>query len=157
MKASGFLLARAARFTQGLPITIWLLAHFANIAGSADGDHDKLLIGLFRLEIGRPSPPYGWEAEPLRHLLNAYAARLSDTPERRLLDLVCLFDRPGAYTALDELVRDVECQAHLLGNWRKLSAADWSAAAGRLIRSGLVEEEEQRALGMHPLVQAHYA
>ena len=111
-----------------------------------------------------------------RHVMVGYERWFGAGPERAILRMVGLFDRPAAEDEIaalrkepvirgltDGLVVAAESkwyhpitQLFLAPPSRPISADEWSRAVNRLWRAGLLAESKDKRLDAHPLVREHF-
>ncbi|MEM6454263.1 MAG: hypothetical protein AAF772_04140 [Acidobacteriota bacterium] len=89
-------------------------------------------------------------------MLDAYDAWLGDTPERAIVRMMGLFDRPADADCLDALRAEPAIEG-LTDALMDLPTRSWKRALTRLRRIGLLLDGEDGTLDAHPLVRAHAA
>jgi tetratricopeptide (TPR) repeat protein len=142
-------LADAVRESHGHPLTLALLGSL--LCDAYNGDIRR------RFEVG-PLKKGDARGVHAQHVMDAYDRWLGGGPERAILRLLGLFDRPAPGAALKVLraapaVRDLN--ESLVG----LSDAAWKQIVARLRRAGLVEQENAMipdSVDTHLLVREHF-
>ena len=93
-----------------------------------------------------------------RRIMAAYEAWFKGKPEREILGLLGLFDRPAEGPALAALRRPPAIRG-LTATLQGLSDADWQLALTHLRRAGLLapaDPGQPETLDAHPLVREHF-
>ncbi|MCP4665586.1 MAG: hypothetical protein GY849_04390, partial [Deltaproteobacteria bacterium] len=91
-------------------------------------------------------------------VMDAYCFWLGDSPERDILRILGLFDRPAPKGAMEALKADPVIPG-LTGQLRELSEEDWHYALRNLRAANLLGAEAPRRRGdldCHPLVREHF-
>lgn len=93
-----------------------------------------------------------------RRLMEAHSDWLGESPERDILRMLGLFDRPAPEGAID-LLKAEPVIPGLTGQLRELSEEDWLYALKNLREANLIGAENPRRPGeldCHPLVREHF-
>ncbi|MCP5103618.1 MAG: toll/interleukin-1 receptor domain-containing protein [bacterium] len=93
-----------------------------------------------------------------RRVMEAYCGWLGDSPERGILYIMGLFDRPVAAGAIDALKAGPVIPG-LTGHLRQLSGEDWHYVLANLEGAGLVAAghgDKTGTLDCHPLIREHF-
>ncbi|WP_257456105.1 trypsin-like peptidase domain-containing protein [Archangium lipolyticum] len=146
-------LERAVADYEGHALGLTLLGRHIAIAYNGDiRQRDKVSAqtgGIYK------DPKHGGHA---RRVMEAYERWIGDTPERNILYLMGLFDRPASLDALEALIA-AEPIDGLTSGLRSISTEDWKFALARLRDARLIAEEhpgQPDTLDCHPLVREHF-
>lgn len=142
-------LADTVRESHGHPLTLALLGSL--LYDAYGGDVRR------RFEVG-PIKKGDARGVHAQHVMDAYDRWLGDGPERAILRLLGLFDRPAPGSALKAL-RAAPAVRGLNEPLVGLSDAAWKQIMARLRRAGLVEPENSMipdSVDTHLLVREHF-
>lgn len=90
-----------------------------------------------------------------KRVMASYEEWLGDSPEREILYLMGLFDRPAPMSALDAL-RKEPAIPQITERLQDLPESKWQFALKRLRGLGLLAGEEASVLDCHPLVREYF-
>ena len=90
-----------------------------------------------------------------RHVMEGYERWFGAGPERAILRMVGLFDRPAGEDEIAAL-RKEPVIAGLTDGLSGVDGRKWNSAVARLRRAGLLAESKDKRLDAHPLVREHF-
>ncbi len=93
-----------------------------------------------------------------RRVMEAYRRWLGESPERDILYIMGLFDRPAPMGAIEALKADPPIPG-VTGHLRQISEEDWGYALDNLRGAHLLAKEDPRKpdyLDCHPLIREHF-